>query len=217
MLRVQWTLWPCCDHRKRCARLPDSSINVCCTSKQSSSPVFRFRDELTLSKVVSAKKSDSCSDFSPLRHARLKKKSDNCWLVPKELGRLPSHSPHITHNNRYLCVADSSFKTHQETEMPHLVCTMHNESSGHDWCLILLISFICSSHLCGAVFQGQWIKHPREAKKCIYYCFRDSDRKLSCSPGQRKRDWAYQAGLLRCRQCHKVTIFMYLLPFLNMY
>lgn len=98
--------------------------------------------------------------------------------------------------------------------MPHLVCTMHNESSGHDWCLIPLISFICSSRLDGAVFQGQWIKHPREAKKCTFIMgLGTATGSFPVSPGQRKRDWAYPAGLLQCRQCHKVIILMYVLPF----
>lgn len=72
--------------------------------------------------------------------------------------------PDITHNNSYVCMTDSSFQTHPVTEMSLLVCTIHNEPWGCDWCLFPLISFICSSRLGGAMFQGQWITHPRQGK-----------------------------------------------------
>lgn len=87
--------------------------------------------------------------------------------------------PDITHNNSYVRMTDSSFQTHPVTEMPLLVCTIHNEPQSCDWCLFPLISFICSSRLGGAVFQGQWITHPRQGEDThIYYGFRDTDRKF---------------------------------------
>lgn len=95
----------------------------------------------------------------------------------------------ITHNNSYVCTDDSSFQTHPLTGMPLLVFTVHSRAQQSDWFLFPLINFISCSRLGGAVFQRQWIIHPRQGKTHI------SIMDLGTLTGSSEMYWTRKEGL----------------------
>lgn len=141
--------------------------------KQSCSPAFWSLGWVIIEAEGHFNKRDWFPSLNLAPRSLFVKSNNDSWLVRKHLIQLllilqvKDDPPDITHDNSCVCVStDSGFQTHPATAMPLLVCRRHNEPSSCDWCLFPLISFICSWRLGGAVFQGQWITHPRQGKIC---------------------------------------------------